>query len=191
MNSGVDSYNIRTITQAARSSVGGGHVYATYNRKFETLYPQVHYLTVSGTTLNTSVKTTNIIPVDSLTTNYTSYSQTEFEKTFLNEPHYFDNQKVIASEINETLNSLARSLTYKMELSSTVSYLSPVIDLSSASVKTVSNRIENASGQENRYGRRDQLIEFYPVYSFSLATSTVGITSVSYTHLTLPTICSV
>ena len=176
MNSGVDSYNIRTITQAASSSVGGGHVYATYNRKFETLYPQVHYLTVSGTTLNTSVKTTNIIPVDSSTTNYTSYSQTDFEKTFLNEPHYFDNQKVIASEINETLNSLARSLTYKMELSSTSSHLSPVIDLSSASVKTVSNRIENAEGQENRYGRREQLIEFYPVYSFSLSTLTTGVT---------------
>ena len=63
-----------------------------------------------------------------------------------------------------------------MELSSTSTHLSPVIDLSSASVKTVSNRIENAEGQENRYGRRNQLIEFYPVYSFSLATATVGIT---------------
>lgn len=63
-----------------------------------------------------------------------------------------------------------------MELSSSVSHLSPVIDLSSASVKTVSNRIENARGQENRYGRRNQLIEFYPVYSFSLSTTTPGVT---------------
>ena len=54
--------------------------------------------------------------------------------------------------------------------------MSPVIDLSSASVKTVSNRIENAEGQENRYGRREQLIEFYPVYSFSLSTLTTGVT---------------
>jgi len=175
-NSGVDSYNIRTITKASRSTSGGGSVYATYNRKFETLYPQVHYITVSGTTINSSVKTTNIVPVDSSTTNYTSYSQTDFEKTFLNEPHYFDNQKVIASEINETLNNVTRSLTYKMELSSTSSHLSPVIDLSSASVKTVSNRIENAGGQENRYGRRNQILEFYPVYSFSLSTVTPDVT---------------
>ena len=169
-NSGVDSYNVLSPSQAAGNSLGGGtSVYASHNRKFETLYPQVHYLTFTGTTLDVSVKTTNVVPVDSSTTNYTSYSQSEYERTFLNEPHYFTNQKMIASEINETLNSLERSLTYKMELSSTSSNLSPIIDLSSASVKTVSNRIENATGQESRFGRRDQVIEFYPVYQFDLA----------------------
>ena len=169
-NSGIDSYNVLSPSQAAGNSLGGGtSVYASHNRKFETLYPQVHYLTFAGTTLDVSVKTTNVVPVDSTTTNYTSYSQSEYERTFLNEPHYFTNQKMIASEINETLNSLERSLTYKMQLSSTSSNLSPIIDLSSASVKTVSNRIENATGQESRFGRRDQVIEFYPVYQFDLA----------------------
>ena len=67
---------------------------------------------------------------------------------------------MIASEIYETLNNVSRSLTYKMQLSSTSSNLSPIIDLSSASVKTVSNRIENAKGEENRFGRRDQIVEF-------------------------------
>ena len=170
MNSGVDSYNILSPSQAAGNSLGGGtSVYASHNRKFETLYPQIHYLTFTGTTLDVSVKTTNVIPIDSSTTNYASYSQAEYERTFLNEPHYFTNQKMIASEINETLNSLERSLTYKMQLSSTSSNLSPIIDLSSASVKTVSNRIENAHGEENRFGRRDQVIEFFPVYQFELA----------------------
>ena len=169
-NSGIDSYNVLSPSQAAGNSLGGGtSVYASHNRKFETLYPQVHYLTFTGTTLDVSVKTTNVVPVDSTTTNYTSYSQSEYERTFLNEPHYFTNQKMIASEINETLNSLERSLTYKMQLSSTSSNLSPIIDLSSASVKTISNRIENATGQESRFGRRDQVIEFYPVYQFDLA----------------------
>ncbi len=169
-NSGVDYYNIKSPGQASGNSVGGGDlVYASYNRKYETLYPQVGYLSFIGTTLNTEVKTTNVVPVDSATTNYTSYSQPDFEKTFLNEPHYFTNQKFIASDINETLNSLPQSLTYKMTLSSTVSHLSPIIDLSSATVKTVSNRIENAQGKENRFGRRDQVIEFYPVYQFNLA----------------------
>lgn len=174
MNSGVDSYNIRSITNSSRSSIGGGNVYATYNRKYETLYPQIHYITVSGTKIDTFVRTTNIIPVDSQTKNYTSYSQSNFEKTFLNESHYFNNQKVIASDINEILNNIGESLMYKMLLTSSVSHLSPVIDLSSASVKTVTNRIENANGLENRYGRRDQVIEFYPVYSFALSTETIG-----------------
>ena len=169
-NSGIDTYNISSSSQAAGNSTGGGDaVYASFNRKYETLYPQVRYLSFTGTTLNTEVKTTNAVPVDSNTTNYTSYSQTEYEKTFLNEPHYFTNQKFIASDINETLNSMSESLTYKMTLTSNVSHLSPIIDLSSATVKTVTNRIENATGKEDRFGRRDQVIEFFPVYQFNLA----------------------
>ena len=169
-NSGIDSYNITASSQAAGNSIGGGSaVYASTNRKYETLYPQVSYLSFTGTTLSSEVKTTDVVPVDSATTNYTSYSQSNYQKTFLNEPHYFTNQKFIASNINETLNSLSESLTYKMTLSSTVSHLSPIIDLSSATVKTVSNRIENATGQEDRFGRRDQVVEFYPVYQFNLA----------------------
>ena len=169
-NSGIDSYNITATENASSNSFGGGtSVFASYNRKFETLYPQVNYLSFTGTKLDNYVKTTNVVPVDSSTTNYTSYSQSDFERTFLNEPTYFSNQKMIASDINETLNSVDRSLTYKMVLSSTVSHLSPVIDLSSATVKTSSSRIENASGQEDRFGRRDQKIKFYPVYQFNLA----------------------
>jgi len=168
-NSGIDTYTIKSPSQASGNSIGGGSkVYASYNRKYEVLYPQIHYLTFTGTKLDSFVKTTNVIPVDSSTTNYNSYSQSDYEKTFLNEPHYFTNQKVIASDINETLNDLTRSLTYKMTLESSVSYLSPVIDLSSATIKTVSNRIENASGSEKRFGRRDQVIKFYPLYQLEL-----------------------
>ena len=144
-------------------------MYASHNRKFETLYPQIHYLTFTGTTLDVSVKTTNVVPVDSSTTNYVSYSQAEYERTFLNEPHYFTNQKMIASEINETLNNLQRSLTYKMQLSSTSSNLSPIIDLSSASVKTVSNRIENAKEKRTDLVEEIKIVEFFPVYQFELA----------------------
>ena len=169
-NSGVDTYNITSTADASSNAFGGGTmVYASHNRKFETLYPQVNYLSFTGTKLENYVKTTNVVPVDSSTTNYTSYSQTGYERTFLNESQYFTNQKLVASEINETLNNIDQSLEYKMVLSSTVSHLSPMIDLSSASVKTSSTRIENASGQEDRFGRRDQIIKFYPVYQFQLA----------------------
>lgn len=139
------------------------------------LYPQVQYLTFTGTKIESTVKTTNVIPIDSNTTNYTSYSQTDYERTFLNEPHYFANQKVIASDINETLNNIDNSLSYKMMLSSSVSYLSPVIDLSDCSVKAISNRIESAAGKEDRFGRRDQIVNFYPIYQFTLAGAGAGV----------------
>jgi hypothetical protein len=177
-NIGIDQYNLTSTNQASGNSVGGGDsVYAIFNRKYETLYPQINYLTFSDTKLESFVSTTNAVPVDSSTTNYTSYSQTEYEKTFLNESHFFTNQKLIASRINETLNNLERSLTYKMSLSSTKSTLSPVIDLSSASVKTVTNRIENAKGKEDRFGSRNQIIKFFDVYTFQLTGQAgIGIT---------------
>ena len=169
-NVGIDLYNITGITQASSSVIGGGSdILATYNRKFEKLYAQVNYLSFSTTTIDSYVKTTNIIPVDSNTKNYTSYSQTDYEKTFLNEEHFFTNQKVIASRINETRNNISRSLEYKFDLSSEVSYLSPVIDLRTSSVKTVSNRIENASGSEDRFGRRNQILTFLPIYKFTVS----------------------
>ena len=168
-NSGIDQYNLTSPISASGNIEGGGEeVYATYNRKYEILYPQVQYLTFTGTKLLSSVKTTNVVPVDSITSNYTSYQQSEYEKTFLNEPHYFTNQKFVISTINEIMNNVRNSLIYKLDLSSDVSYLSPVVDLATTSVKTVSNRIESSTGQEDRYGRRDQLIKFYPIYKFTV-----------------------
>ena len=175
MSAGVDYYHIENATVAANTIRGGGSaILASNNKKYERMYPQVNYLTFSATSVKTTVKSTNIIAVDSTTTNYTSYSQTDYEKTFLNEIHYFNNQKVLCSKINQTVNNLDRSFELKIDLSSTVSYLSPVIDLSSASVKIASNRIEKSEGQEDRFGRRDQVLKFKDVYYFSLAGLPVG-----------------
>jgi hypothetical protein len=53
-----------------------------------------------------------------------------------------------------------------MDLSSSVSHLSPIIDLSRSTVKTITNKVENATGSEDRFGRKNQILEFYPVYNF-------------------------
>jgi len=166
-NSGLDYYNIVGPTRASANSIGGGkNALVSYNRKYEKLYTQINYIQAPNTRIDSFVKTTNIVPVDSNTTNYTSYSQSDFEKIFINEEQFFTNQKVIASRINEILNSVDRSLTYKIHLSSDVSYLSPVIDLRVASVKTSTNRVENATGKESRFGKRYQVLSFLPVYQF-------------------------
>ena len=173
-NSGIDSYNIESRIPSSGSGFGGGSgVYASRNRKFEVLYPQIQYLSFTSTKLESTVKTTNVESVDATNNNFPSYTQTKFEKTFLNEPHFFTNQKFIASEINQTLNNINDSLVYKISLSSTSTHLSPVIDLATSSVKTVTNRVEYATGSEDRFGRRDQVVKFFPVYRFQV-TGTAG-----------------
>ena len=168
-NSGIDSYNITSISRAGSSVLGGGsNVLATYNRKFEKLFAHISYLQFEGTTIDTFVKTTNVKPVDSSSINFPSYTQTDYERTFLNQEHFFTNQKLIASRINETLNNIKNSLLYKVNLKSSVSYLSPVIDLNTSSVKTSTNRVENSTGFEDRYGKRYQILKFLPLYNLSL-----------------------
>jgi len=166
-NTGIDYYNITSSNRASANSFGGGStILASYNRKYEKIHAIVPNLSFSQTKIDSFVKTTNISPVDDNVKTFTSYSQSDYEKTFLNEDFFFINQKVLASRVNETINNINRSLTYKLDFSSSVSYLSPMIDLSRSSIKVISNRVENASGMESRFGRRNQILEFYPVYTF-------------------------
>ena len=166
-NTGIDYYNIVSTTRASSNSFGGGtSILASYNRKFEKLHATVPYLSFGGTEVNSFVQTTNVAPVDDDLNTFTSYSQTQYEKTFLNEDVFFINQKVIASRVNQIINNLDRSLTYRMDLSSSQDHLSPLIDLSRSTVKTITNKVESAKGKEDRFGRRNQILEFYPVYSF-------------------------
>ena len=168
-NSGIDSYTVVGPARASVTGFGGGtNILASYNRKYEKLYAQVPYLQTSDTKIDSYVTTTNIVPVDSLTTNYSSYSQSSKETTFLNEEQFFLNQKVIASSINEIVNGVDNSLVYKIDLSSTKSHLSPLIDLRTSSVKLGSNRVENTTGTENRYGKKYQILKLHPIYKFTV-----------------------
>ena len=168
-NSGVDTFNIVSTTNASSNAIGGGSKgLISLNKKYEKLYADIGYLSFPQTKIESSVKTTNIIPVDSGPINYVSYAQSDYEKTFIKQEHYFINQKVLASRINALRNDIANSLVYKLDLSSTQSTLSPVIDLRTSSVKTISNRIENPTGGEDRYGRRNQIIKLYPIVKFAI-----------------------
>ena len=170
-NGANDYYNIDASVRAGASLNGGGSkVLSSYNRKFEKIYPQISYLNFSTTGVVSHVKTTNMIPYDNNSTVYTSYSQSSsYERTFLNEEQFFTNQKIIASRLNEINNNIDNSLSYKIELSSTNPNLSPVIDTRFCNVKLVNNLVEKTSGKESRYGRQNQIIKFYPIYSFTVS----------------------
>lgn len=168
-NSGLNLYNITAALGSGSSTSGGGNkILSSYNRKYETLYPQVGYLSFTNTPFNVEVKTTNITPIDSPGEIYTSYQPSNYETTFLNEEHFFTNQKVIASSFNEIKNNLDKSLTYRFTFSTQVNHLSPVIDLRSSSVKVISTQVEKSYGNEFRFGRRYKTLKFYSIYKFNV-----------------------
>lgn len=174
VNSGTEFYTIDVGSRSTEDAIGGGSkVLTTYNRKFEKLYPQISILNFAETKIESYVKTTNIESVDNDNPIFTSYSQSSnndgYESTYINQEHIFNNQKVIASRINELKNNLTNSFECKINLSSSKSYLSPVIDIRTSSVKLVTNIVEKSSGKEDRFGRRDQVITFKPVYKITYA----------------------
>lgn len=168
-NLGVNSYNIISNFGAGSSTSGGGNnILASYNRKYEKLYPSVSYLSFTNTPFNVEVITTNVIPVDSPGETYSSYQVSDYETAFLNEEQYFTNQKIIASTFNELKNNIDESLKYKFTISTDRDNLSPLIDLRNSSVKVISNIVEKGYGNETRYGRRYKVLNFYPVYKFNV-----------------------
>jgi hypothetical protein len=168
-NNGFNNYTIRIPSGAGSTSIGGGNrILASYNRKYEKLYPQISYLSFANTPFDSFVKTTNIVPVDSETQDYLSYSISDYEKTFLNEEQFFTNQRVICSYFNEIKNSIKNSLSYKFVFSTNVEYLSPIIDLRSSSVKLSTTEVDKGYGKETRYGKRFKIVKFYPVYKFTV-----------------------
>ena len=106
-NTGIDYYNIVSTTRASSNAFGGGtSILASYNRKFlEKLHATVPYLSLQILTVNSFVQTTNVSPIDDDVNTFTSYSQTQYEKTFLNEDVFFINQKVIASVLIKLLTT--------------------------------------------------------------------------------------
>lgn len=172
-NVGIDNYTIQMIESTSSNNFGGGDsVYASTNKKYETIYPHLNTLEVDETNIDISIKTTNIIPIDNNTAkrNYSSYSQSDYEQTFLNEVHYFSNQKVITSSINNIFNDIKdASLFYKLTLSSNNKLVSPMIDLSNATAKIQTNKIEYSFGKEDRHGIRNQIITLFPVYRIDVS----------------------
>ena len=167
---GVDSYTIKSLSQASDSARGGGsNVYATKNIKYEKLYADISFIQTPRTKIDSTVRTTNVVPIDSKVTNYVSYNVSNYETTFLNQEHFFENQKFVTSSINEILNGTGKSLTYNLSLSSEVDHLSPLVDLRNVSVKTLSNRVDNSSGYEDRFGKRYQVVSFWSVYQFVIS----------------------
>lgn len=178
VDNGNDFYTLNAGLNAGSNDIGGrDSVLASYNRKFEKLYADMSTLNFSDTKIDAEVRTTDIIPIDYKNVNYSSYTHTTgFEKTFINQEHYFENQKVIASRINELKNPgiLDRSLTYRFTLTTTNPNLSPVIDLRASSIKLINNQIEKSRGKENRFGKRDQILSFYPLYKFGIIGTNTG-----------------
>ena len=117
---------------------GGSVVYASENNQMDVMCPTIGTLNLPLTGLAWSAKTTN----QSYTLDST-YGAIE-----VGENNYFTTSRLIASPDNEAASMVTKSLFIKAVLTSEESTISPVIDLTRASVICVGNRINNSSTNE-------------------------------------------
>ena len=127
-----------------KKTTGGSNVKATQNIPFEGVKPNVHNMTVEGTTLTAQMRTTT---AQSISGTEIPYVNAGFEDVALNQNNYFTSPRAIFSKENEDAKLTAltgnKSLQMRMFLGTTNPMVSPQIDLERCSLETFSNRINS------------------------------------------------
>ena len=125
-------------------TIGGANVRATQNMPFELITPNVHNLTVPGTTITGEIRTTT---AKSFSGTEVPFQNAGFSDLVINQKNYFDTPRMIASKVNEdaylTTVPGSKSMNMRLFLNSLDSRVSPVIDTQRVNAVLTSNRIND------------------------------------------------
>jgi len=125
---------------------GGNQIKSTQNIPFEIISPMVQHQVVTGTKLDAKIRT---ITGQSLSGTEVPYQNAGYENVTLNKSNYLTSTRIVCSDINEAnnLTGLAlpgnRSFNMQLDLETTDSRVSPVIDTQRVSAIFISNRINS------------------------------------------------
>jgi len=153
---GIDNYHLQ-VNRSDRSSgqtqlsftneedLGGENIFASQNFQFNGIIPQFNVLTPSQSTkVSSEIRT---VSGTSASGSEISFIDQGYESVQLNNPNFLNSTRIVCSKVNETeyLTSLPKnkSLTVRLDLSSTDSNLSPVVDLQTSFVTLIRNRINS------------------------------------------------
>ena len=157
-------------------STGGSQITSTQNIQYEIIKPIVQTQVLTGTTLKSRVRTVTGTSVDG---SEISFQDNGFEDISLNSNNFFNSPRLVCSKENETnlLSSLPgnKSFTLTMDMATTDSYLSPMIDMDRVGMIFVSNRVNN---KVTDYASDDRVatLENDPS-AFVYATKSIGLES--------------
>ena len=125
-------------------SGGGRNGRSTYNVQFEMCIPNFTYVTPTGTTIEGSMRTTSGTSVSGVEP---SFFDKGFSPITFKKENYFDSPRIIASKVNEDtyLDELPgnKSMTLNVNMATSDSRLSPMIDLERTTVTYVTNRVND------------------------------------------------
>lgn len=158
----LDSYALTTQSVATVGiKTGGFKVNASKNIPFELITPTVQLMQFKETSVTPSMNTTSGTSIgngSAIADQASFVNNGVYEEIQINEENYFDNPRIICSKLNEN-NKLEgnASLTMKLNATTSVNNLSPIIDLDRVSVITTSNRVNNWKGGAQVLGLQSEI----------------------------------
>ena len=125
-------------------STGGFNIKASQNIPYEVITPVVHNLTLRGTSISGLLRT---VTGTSISGNEASFADNGFEFVSIGKPNYLSSPRIVCSKVNEDqkLTNLPgnKSLNLRLQLDTTDTKLSPVIDAQRVDAILTSNRVNS------------------------------------------------
>ena len=140
------------FTKGGVAEIGGNIITATENAIIDYAHTIIGTMELPGTSIITSVRPTTATSASGSQTSFNTVSSANARSIPLNDNYKFDVPHMACSSINET-NELSglKSLYVPVTLSTTSSFLSPVIDLQRATFLAISNRLDNIDSSSDVY----------------------------------------
>ena len=142
-----------TITgSVATVRTGGTDVYASENYRFETFKTHIPIIEMPGTAVGLKARTTTGTSPGGSETPFETLSTSESLPIALNNNYDLTDTMIVASPINEKNEmSSAKSLFIDLRLSTTNFNLTPIVDLTTASIFAIGNRLGNVQSAADVY----------------------------------------
>jgi len=139
-----DALGFPKLHMGITGSTGGPNIKATQNMPFEIITPIIQNVTTRGTSISAEVRT---VTGQSLSGNEIAYLDVGFEPVVPNTPNYLNSTRLICSKVNEDakLTNIegAKSMQMRVNLVTTDSHISPVLDGQRVSTILSSNRVDS------------------------------------------------
>ena len=155
-----NSLTYPTLYIKQTKSSGGTNVFSTQNIPFEVITPIVQNVTVQGTSISAEMRS---VSASSISGNELPFTDQGYEIISINKPNYVSSPRLISSRVNEVdnLNDYPgnKSFNMRMLLSTTDTYLSPIIDTQRISAIFTSNRVNQVITDYVNDGRVNTIAE--------------------------------
>ena len=161
-NIGIDSYTVTLSTTPVTdgstgvAEIGGSTVTATENSIIDYFRTEIANLVLPRTSISANIRPTTATSPSGTQTSFSTLSSNNARTFPLNENYKFDDPFMVCSGINET-NELSglKSLFVDLNLKSTSSNVSPVIDLQRTSIFAIANRLDNIDSSADVFPTTD------------------------------------